>query len=310
VSNRGALNVIRLLVSAGLVAGIAAFVAACGGEDEARPDLAFVSTRDGSYAIFEMDADGSAERRLTSADPDASSPAALFFQVEPSWSADGTRIAFSSRREGTFDIYVMNADGTGTTRLTSTKESDSHPTWSADGSKIAFARGGSGDIYVMDADGSNVHRISDPLAEESDPAWSPDGNWIAYVRRAGGTTVQEVWLARPDGTERHALTSQGAKTFTPAWSPDSTRLVFTSNKDSEVFELYTIGVDGKGLRSVIPTAGDNFEPTWSPDGSKIAYQEDGAIFTVELGGGDVEKLTDNENNDSSPAWNPQPPADE
>ena len=55
---------------------------------------------------------------------------------------------------------------------------------------------------------------------------------------------------------------------------------------------------------MVPTTGDNFEPSWSPDGSKIAYQEDGAIFTVELGGGDVEKLTDNENNDSSPVWNP------
>jgi TolB protein len=74
-----------------------------------------------------------------------------------------------------------------------------------------------------------------------------------------------------------------------------------------VYELYTVGVDGKGLRSVAPTTDDNFEPSWSPDGSKIAYQEDGAIFTVELGGGDVEKLTDNDTNDSSPVWNPKPP---
>ena len=50
----------------------------------------------------------------------------------------------------------------------------------------------------------------------------------------------------------------------------------------------------------MPTASDNFEPSWSPDGSKIAYFEDGAIFAVELGGGEVEKLTDNANNDSSP----------
>jgi Tol biopolymer transport system component len=55
------------------------------------------------------------------------------------------------------------------------------------------------------------------------------------------------------------------------------------------------------------TTGDNFEPSWSPDGSKIAYQDDGAIFAVELGGGDIKKLTDRNNNDSSPAWNPRPP---
>ena len=58
-----------------------------------------------------------------------------------------------------------------------------------------------------------------------------------------------------------------------------------------------------------PTAGDNFEPSWSPDGSKIAYQEAGAIYTVELGGGEVERLTDSADNDSSPVWNPSSPAD-
>ena len=77
------------------------------------------------------------------------------------------------------------------------------------------------------------------------------------------------------------------------------------NRD-ELFALFTIGVDGKGLRSVVPTANDNFEPSWSPDGTRIAYQEDGAIFTIELGGTGVEKLTDNATNDSSPTWNPQP----
>jgi Tol biopolymer transport system component len=308
---RNASLVVRLPVGLLLaVTASALLLAACGGEEALSSDLAFVSTRDGDYAIFEMNADGGAERRLTGSDPDTSSPQGLFFQVEPAWSPDGTRIAFASRRGGAFDIYVMNADGTGTRRLTSTKESDSHPTWSSDGNQIAFVRGGSGDIYVMNADGSDARRISDPLAEETDPAWSPDGEWIAYVRRTPGTPVQEVWLVRPDGSERHTLTSQGAKTFTPAWSPDSTRIVFTSNKDSEVFELYTIGVDGKAVRSVTPTAGDMFEPSWSPDGTKIGYQEGGAIFTVELGGGDVEKLTDNEDNDSSPTWNPRPPAGE
>ena len=96
--------------------------AGCGGSEEARPDLAFVSTRDGDYAIFEMNADGGAQHRLTPREVDASSPARLFFQIEPAWSPDGSRIAFSSRRSGTFDLYVMNADGTGTERLTSDGE--------------------------------------------------------------------------------------------------------------------------------------------------------------------------------------------
>jgi len=300
--------VIRLLIVAALVACVTVGVAGCGGGDEeARPDLAFVSTRDGDYSIYEMNADGGAQRRLTDSEMDTSTPGGLFFQVEPAWSPDGTRIAFSSRRGGSFDIYVMNADGTGTEQLTSTKEDDSHPTWSPDGEQIAFARDAPGDIFVMSSDGPGALRISDPLAQEAEPAWSLDGDWIAYIRRTPGTPVREVWLVRPDGSERHALTSEGAKAYTPAWSPDSARIVFSSDQNGEVFELYTVGIDGKGRRSVTPTAGDLFEPAWSPDGSKIAFSEGGAIFTVELGGGDVAKLTDTENNDSSPAWNPSPP---
>ena len=82
------------------------------------PTFAFVSTRDGDYAIFQMNANGGAEHRVTD---EAGNTEVLFFQVEPAWSPDGTKIAFSSRRNENFDIYVMNADGTGTKRLTSTR---------------------------------------------------------------------------------------------------------------------------------------------------------------------------------------------
>jgi Tol biopolymer transport system component len=254
-----------------------------------------------------MDADGSGQRRLTARDADASSAARLFFQTEPAWSPDATRIAFASRRSGTFDVYVMRADGSGSTPLTSGKANDSHPSFSADGARIAFER--DGDIYVMRADGTGIRRISDRLVEEEEPAWSPDGEWIAYIRRTPGTAARELWIMRPDGSGRRALTRQNTTAATPSWSPDSSRIVFASKQDG-VFELFTTGVDGKGLRSVVETVSDNFEPSWSPDGSKIAYYEDGAIFTVELGGGEIAKLTDNEDNDSLPAWNPVLPPEE
>lgn len=287
-----------------LCATVATVLGGCAGDEQARPDLAFVSTRDGDYAIFEMNADGGAQQRLTPREVDASSPSKLFFQIEPAWSPDASRIAFSSRRSGTFDIYVMRADGTNTQQLTSGKESDSHPSWSPDGGRLVFER--AGDIYLVNIDGSGARRISDPLVEEKEPAWSPDGVWIAYTRRTPGTAARELWLMRSDGTGRRALTSQSGIATTPAWSPESSRIVFASNANDDIYALFTIGVDGNDVRNVVPTTSDNFEPSWSPDGSKIAYFEDGAIFTVELGGGEVEKLTDNENNDSSPVWNPVP----
>ena len=154
---------IRLLL---LVAvGTALVLSACGGGGDPRPDLLFVSTRDGDYAIYAMNADGGRQKRLTRAEVDTSSPAGLFFQIDPAWSPDGATIAFASRRAGSSDIYVMRADGTGTQRLTATRVDDTHPTWAPNGQQIAFKR--ADDIYVMNADGTLAHEIShatDPTA--------------------------------------------------------------------------------------------------------------------------------------------------
>lgn len=284
------------------LAALIVLAAGCGEDVKARPDLVFVSTRDGDYAIYEMNADGAGQRRLTDREADASSPARLFFQVDPAWSPDGAEIAFASRRRGSFDIYVMNTDGTGTRRLTSARAWDNHPTWSPDGSRIAFARN-EADIYVMSSDGTGVRRISDDSASESEPAWSPDGRWIAFVRRPAASTARELWIMRPDGSEEQRLTSLGARSAFPAWSPDSTRIAFVSDaRPGTFYDLYTLTVGQRGVRR-LTTGEDAFEPSWSPDGETIAYTRDGAIVTIDLEG-NQSTLTRSQNNDSSPAWNP------
>jgi Tol biopolymer transport system component len=128
-----------------------------------------------------------------------------------------------------------------------------------------------------------------------------------FTRRTAGTPIRELWLVRPDGTGLRQLTTLQAVSEAPAWSPDGRRIAFASNVDGQ-FDIYSIGLDGRDRRAVTVTAEDSFEPAWSPDGSTIAYSEGGAIVTVELGEeGEATKLTDSDNNDSSPAWNPQPP---
>jgi Tol biopolymer transport system component len=292
-----------------LLAAICSLLPGCGGGGEKpRPDLAFVSTRGGDYAIYQMNANGAAARRLTDSDADPSVPQGLFFQVEPAWSPDGTTIAFASARSGSFDIYVMKADGNGTHRLTSTKEDDGHPTWSADGTEIAFSRGTPGDIYVMNADGSRPRPLIAAPTGESEPAWSPDGKWIAYVQREPGSPVREVWVARSDGTGSRRLTSLGASSLNPAWSPDSKRLAIASNVVATLYDIYVLTLGREKARRLTREGPDTFEPSWSPDGAVIAFAQGGSIRTVDLEG-NIDELTDSENNDSSPAWNPQPPPD-
>jgi Tol biopolymer transport system component len=279
---------------------------ACGGGGDPRPDLIFVSTRDGDYAIYAMDADGSREKRLTPSH-DSEAHDALYFQIEPAYSPDGRLVAFASRRGTSFDLFVMNADGTGTRQLTSTRENDGRPTWSPDGERIAFQRGDPSHLYVMAADGSSQRRLTGDAAPEAQPAWSPDGEWIAYVRRTPGTEIREIWLVRPDGSERRALTKLGAAVDAPAWSPDGKTIAFASNDQDDRFEIYTIGVDGSGLRRLTTSAEAAFEPAWSPDGAAIAFSQDGAIAVLTLATDELRVLTDPEDNDSSPVWNPAPP---
>ena len=88
-------------------------------------------------------------------------------------SVPSEKIAFTSSRDGNYEIYVMNSDGTGQTRLTNNAASDEFPSFSADGSKIAFAscRDGNWEIYVMNSDGSGQTNLTNNAARDEDPSF-------------------------------------------------------------------------------------------------------------------------------------------
>ena len=99
----------------------------------------------------------------------------------PAWSPDGNRIAFASERDGNWEVYVMNADGTNIINLTKHPAKDGRPDWSPDGNRIAFSsdrdRKDDDDknveIYVMNADGTNPINLTNHPAIDSSPAWEP-----------------------------------------------------------------------------------------------------------------------------------------
>ena len=105
--------------------------------------------------------------------------------------AAGEKIAFASNRDGNFDIYVMNADGTNPIRLTNNGGFDEDPSFSPDGSKIAFVSdrdSGNAEIYVMNADGSNITRLTNS-GVDFEPSFSPDGSKIAFTPSAPATLI-------------------------------------------------------------------------------------------------------------------------
>lgn len=201
--------------------------------------IIFSSYRDDNWDVYVLDvedpprgegADGSKVLRLT----DDPAP-----DTNPSWSPDGRRIVFHSERDGNWEIYVLNADGS-QVNLTNNPGNDWHPAWSPNGRRIAFqsARDGNWEIYVLNveealrSEGGGVTRLTDDPASDCYPTWSSDGrriafqsgrdgNWEIYVTRAPHA---RAGVAVPDGTGADGsgvtrLTDNPADDTDPAWSP-------------------------------------------------------------------------------------------
>lgn len=212
--------------------------------------------------IWTMNPDGTGLTNLTPNSPADDSI--------PDWSPDGSTIAFVSDRDGGDpEIYVMNADGSSQTRLTSSPGNDTTPNWSPDGTRIAFAsfRDGNGEIYLMDADGTNLRRLTDNPAFDINPHFSPDGEEILFASRRDGPAY--LYLMKPDGTDVRRIPTD-VPVARPDWSPDGQRIVASINSLTPRPSLVVFDADGSNMRT-LATGGANAQVSWSPDGLTIAY---------------------------------------
>jgi dipeptidyl aminopeptidase/acylaminoacyl peptidase len=259
--------------------------------------LLFSSNRDGSYALYTMQTDRSAVRRLTLGPGDAREPASrtntalayvadtgtgptlirqmqigaqgvsdLLLGRDPAWSLQGERLAYAASVGGVSQVHAIAAKGSVASQLTAEKVYAGQPTWSADGSQVAYVaeRERNWDIWVTALDGSETYSLTDDAAMDWAPAWSPDGSRLAFVSDRGGS--HQIYIMRADGTEVQPLTyfPQGAES--PAWSPDGFWLVFVAYTGSGVGinarELYLIRADGQYQVRLTRNGYDDTEPEW------------------------------------------------
>src|SRR5215211_6330536 len=144
----------------------------------------------------------------------------------PSYSPDGKKIAFESNRPDRqattdYEIYTMNANGTGVKQLTSDSADDRNPAWSPGGKKIVFAssRDGNLEIYSMNSDGSNQTNLTNDSAYDRNPCYSPNGRQIAFQSLRDGNSEIYKMDTDPATTDATRLTNNTAYDDRPSWQP-------------------------------------------------------------------------------------------
>jgi Tol biopolymer transport system component len=220
----------------------------------------------GHFELYSARADGSDLRQLT--DNQA-------YNAEATVSPDGSRIVFTSTKDGDIELYTMNVDGTGLRRITDRVGYDGGAFFSPDGSKLVWRA-----MYPETA------------ADTAD-----------YRRLLGERLVRpsrlELWVANADGSDARQVTHLGGANFAPFFTPDGRGIIFASNHHNprgRNFDLFLIGLDGQGLEQVTFHGEFDGFPMFSPDGRKLVWASnrnaaksgDTNIFVADWVGGGTE----------------------
>jgi TolB protein len=270
----------------------------------AETKIYFVSSRTGSKEIWAMDYDGQNQRQITHLGTISNSPrvspdnsrvafASLgrdgweirMYSLDldrlvtfpagtagganftPAWSADGSKIAFSSSRSGDPEIWVADANGGNLRKITDFRGPDVAPTWNPrSNAQLAWVSGRTGlpQIYIMDQEGSNVQRITDGGYAVS-PSWSPNGQLLAFSWNRkygpgdpGGVDIHVIDIASKNYIQ---LTHESGSNDYPFWAPDGRHIVFERTIGGH-HDIWSMLADGTGQRQ-LTQSGNNFMPNWS-----------------------------------------------
>ena len=215
----------------------------------------------------------------------------------------GGRIAFERTENGNSDIYTMNTDGTGVSRLTSAPAVDRQPSWSPDDETVVFSsnRAGSFDLWKKGADG--LVQLTHGGAADRDPAWSPDGTEIAFVRAQSGHA--DLWLLDVATGAVSQATHDAAHDGHPGWLPDGT-IVYDSDRSGQT-EIWMVDPADGSTTQIDAGPGSNWSPSTSTNW-QIAFVSDRtgkpSLWTMGGPGSTPVQRTDLVRANAAPAWSP------
>ena len=219
-----------------------------------------------------------------------------------------SKIAFVSNRDGNDEIYMMDYDGGGQTRITFNRIKDYMPGWAPDQRRIVYTtyKRSNPDLVILSLYEGKSTTVAGRGTNFSG-AFSPDGKKLAFCSTMDGNA--EIYTAEADGTKVRRLTINAAIETAPSWSPTGREIAFTSDRlGTGTPQIYIMDAEGSNVRKV--SFGGNYHdaPAWSPDGERIAFvsRVDNVfdIYVLNLRTQQIVKLTESNARNENPSWSP------
>ncbi len=260
--------------------------------------ITYVAKMGDTYSLQVADADGfGAQTIVSSKEP----------IISPSWSPDGSKLAYVSFEKKKPVIYVQSVLTGRRTTLANFKGNNSAPAWSPDGNSLAIVLtySSNSQIHIISADGTSLRKLSSNGAIETEPAWSPDGKTIYFTSNRGG--APQIYQMPVNGGEAKRVTFEGGYNVSPHIADNGKLMTFIKQVPAgfrvAVMDLQT------GYSQVLGNNAEDESPSFSPNGRMILYatriRGKGTLAAVSTDGKINQVFTDNAMDIREPSWGPR-----